>query len=180
MVIEDLSPDTEAVQIIDFSAEHTKWKEKKKKGSIQAEFKCSPFACINERKQRREAFHPAWNVLLDLDRNISPWAAERKAGVGRGTGSDRGTLPLPPDAPVGVLGRCLHCSPATGQRMLLPPATARCTEAHGSFGEQTLHIFLLHNSPCKFLPAKPGYGSPRSPSLLHKVKDAWVNTFSLA
>lgn len=31
MVIEDLSPDTEAVQIIDFSAEKMKWKKKKKK-----------------------------------------------------------------------------------------------------------------------------------------------------
>lgn len=41
MVTEDLPPDIEAVQIIDFSAEKMKWKKgekKKKKGLIQAEF----------------------------------------------------------------------------------------------------------------------------------------------
>lgn len=34
MVIEDLSPDTEAVQIIDFSAEQMKWKKKQQQKSF--------------------------------------------------------------------------------------------------------------------------------------------------
>lgn len=42
--MEDLSPDTTAVQIIDFSA------ELEGKKSIQDEFKLSPFSCTNERK----------------------------------------------------------------------------------------------------------------------------------
>lgn len=101
------------------------------------------FSCINERQQRQEAFHVAWNVLLDSDWNISPWTAKRKSRSQLRKRQWRRDLCPPTWCACWCAGGCLHRSPSTAKRMLLPPATAHLWRSTWvPWGANTYTFFL--------------------------------------
>lgn len=139
------------------------------------------FSCINERQQRQEAFHVAWNVLLDSDWNISPWTAKRKSRSQLRKRQWRRDLCPPTWCACWCAGGCLHRSPSNSKEDAATSSYSTPVTKHvGPLGGKYLHLLPLRNSLCKPLPANPGYGSPRSPYLLHWVTDALGNTFPLA
>lgn len=152
-------------------------KEEKKKGSIQAELNFILFLALMKESRGRKHFILPGMSCWTLTETFHPGQQRRKLESLEEEAAAQGPFP-PTWCGSWCPGGCLHCSLSDrGCCYLQLQHTA--LKHMGPLGGKHVHIFPLHNSLCKSLPAKTGYGSPRSPSLLLQVKDAWVNTFPL-